>query len=312
MPNVANKCRGLIVPTEAIEIKLNENLSLHTSFKIGGLCDTFVIPKTEAGIKAVLQFATLNNLPLVVIGNGTNILFQDAGFAGIVIRIADPCFCNVKLHETRSPNSAHQEPIYMGAGISVPRLLNLMVEYGLAGLEFMAGIPGTLGGAIVMNAGTKGRGISECIQRVKVMSRSGEVYWVDNQEAGFGYRESRFKKSGEIVLEAELNLKKGNPTEISAQIQELISERQTKLPLDLPSAGCVFKNPVDISAAKLVELAGCKGMRIGDAQVSDKHANFIVNLGFATHEDIKTLIKEIQARVYKKFKIALELELIIL
>lgn len=313
MHRVTNKCSELIsqLTTKSIEIKLNEPLAMHTSFKIGGPCSVFVTPSTEKDVKSVVRYAEDNNLSLIVIGNGTNILFPDKGFDGCVMRIAEPYFCDVKLCcRGLTPDGTFR--LEVGAGISMPKLLNLTVEYGLSGLEFMSGIPGTLGGAIVMNAGAQGKRISELIERVKVMNRQGAVYWVNNQDAGFGYRESRFRRNGESALGAELNLKQGDPTKINAQIQKILNERETKLPLEFPSAGCVFKNPPAMPAGKLIELSGCKGMRIGDAQVSDKHANFIINLGTATYEDIKTLIKEIQVCVYKKFKIALEPELIIL
>ncbi len=294
------------------EIKVNEPMSLHTSFKIGGRCDSFVIPESIDGIKSVLNFVNQNKLPLLVIGNGTNLLFPDDGFSGVVMQIGEPYFCDV---------SRYSIGIRVEAGISVSRLLEIAVERGLSGLEFMSGIPGTLGGAITMNAGAQRKRIGEIIERVKVINRKGEIYWIENEEIGFGYRESRFKcstgvyppqKEFEIILEAELKLKRGDSGKIKARIQEIVKSRESRLPLEFPSAGCVFKNPEGEIAGELIELAECKGLRIGDAQVSTLHANFIVNLGNASYKDVKTLIEEVQQKVYQKFKVSLDPELIIL
>jgi len=298
---------------KSYEIKVNELMSSHTSFKIGGSCDSFVLPKTIEGIKSVISFVNEDKLPLLIIGNGTNLLFPDNGFSGVVMQIGEPYFCDV--------GAVRELPLRVGAGISISRLLEITVERGLSGLEFMSGIPGTLGGAITMNAGAFGKRIGEIVKRVKIINRKGEVYWIGNEEIEFGYRESRFKRSEgaylpreefEIILSAELKLKRDNSSKIKARIQEIVKSRESRLPIEFPSAGCVFKNPEDKPAGELIELASCKGLRIGDAQVSTRHANFIVNLGNASYKDVKALIEEVQRKVYQKFKISLDLELIIL
>ncbi len=303
----------MVSSLKSCEIRVDEPLSLHTSFKIGGRCDSFVIPESIDGIKSVLNFVNQNKLPLLVIGNGTNLLFPDDKFSGIVMQIGEPYFCDV--------DAIHESYLRVGAGISISRLLEVAVEKGLSGLEFMSGIPGTLGGAITMNAGAQRKRIGEVIERVKVINRKGEIYWIEHKEIGFGYRESRFKHSVpysagqeefEIILSAELKLKRGDPCRIKARIQEIVKVRKSRLPLEFPSAGCVFKNPEDKIAGELIELASCKGLRIGDAQVSTLHANFIVNLEKATYKDVKALISEVQRKVYQKFKVSLDPELIIL
>ncbi|MBI4722956.1 MAG: UDP-N-acetylmuramate dehydrogenase, partial [Candidatus Stahlbacteria bacterium] len=291
MPNVIQNpdveiAYRLFLPSS--EIKTKEKLSLHTSFKIGGSCKCFISPSTEQEIKLSIEYAKQNKSPILIIGNGSKLLFPDDGFAGIVIHIGEPYFANI---------SVKNNLIRVGAGISIQGLLRIATKKGLAGIEFMAGIPGTLGGAIAMNAGAYGKRIAEIVDRIKIMNPDGTIYWIEKQDAGFGYRESRFKNSGEIVLEAELNLKKATSCEIDSQIQEILFDRASKLPLEFPSAGCIFKNPANVSAGKLIELAECKGLRIGEAQVSDKHGNFIVNLGAATYKDVRAIIKEVQHKV---------------
>ena len=298
----------LLKSIESCKIKTDESISLHTSLKIGGKCDTFVVPKTMEGVKSVIDFVNQNELTLVVIGNGTNILAPDERIPGIVIKIGEPYFSSFYLDSGL---------IKVGAGVPLIGLLKTTVTCGLSGLEFAAGIPGTLGGAIVMNAGAQGKTIGEIVKRVKVIDRRGNVYWMKNSEINFGYRESKFKRgatsnSGEIIVEAELKLKKGDSAKIRDRIQEILKKRASSLPLSLPSAGCVFKNPKNAHSGRLIELTGCKGLRVGGAQVSTKHANFIVNIGKATCKDVKTLISLIQQRVYEKFGILLEPELVIL
>lgn len=295
------------------ELKTNELMSLHTSFKIGGFCDSFVIPKTIEGIKSVINYVEQNKIPLLVIGNGTNLLFPDDKFYGVVMQIGEPYFREVRV--------INESLLQVEAGISISKLLEIATEKELSGLEFMSGIPGTLGGAITMNAGAQRKRISEIVERVKVITTKGEIYWIGQTEIGFGYRKSRFnsstgvylpQKEFEIILEAEIKLERGNSSKIKARIQKIMKSRESCLPLEFPSAGCVFKNTQDKIAGELIELAGCKGLKIGDAQVSTQHANFIVNIGEATYKDVKTLISKVQQKVYQKFKILLETELIII
>jgi UDP-N-acetylmuramate dehydrogenase len=292
---------SLLSENSLLGIRKNESMSAHTSFKIGGPCKVFIAPETERHVRMTLKWCSENEFALVVIGNGTNVLVQDKGFKGVIIRISEPYFSS-----TRS----HGSMIEVGAGLSISRLLDLLIQKGLSGFEFMAGIPGTVAGAIAMNAGAQGKRISDAVTRVWVMSRQSETYWVANEEIEFGYKKSRFRNSGEIILKAELGLKKGNSDKIAEEISRISKEREKKLPLDMPSAGCIFKNPQDEPAGKLIEIAGCKGLRVGDAQVSNKHANFIVNLGAATCEDVQALMSKVQKRVYEKSEISLEPEIV--
>ncbi len=295
------------------ELKTNELMSLHTNFKIGGVCDFFVIPKTIEGIKSVINYVEQNEIPLLVIGNGTNLLFPDDKFPGVVMQIGESYF-----HEVKVINESF---LQVESGTSISKLLEIATDKGLSGLEFMSGIPGTLGGAITMNAGAQRKRIGEIIERVKVINTKGEIYWIGQTDIRFGYRESRFKcstgvylpqKEFEIILEAEIKIKKNDSSKIKTRIQEITKSRESSLPLEFPSAGCVFKNTQDKLAGKLIELTGCKGLRVGDAQVSTQHANFIINVGKATYKDVRTLISKVQQKVYQKFKVSLETELIII
>jgi UDP-N-acetylmuramate dehydrogenase len=286
------------------EIRVKERLSLHTSFGIGGPCNMFIIPKTISEIKYILQYATQNKIPLITIGNGTNILFPDKGIEGIVMKISNKFFGKMVLQNSL---------LRVGAGTLIHKLLQFTTHQGIGGLEFMAGIPGTVGGAVVMNAGAKERSIGDYIERVRVVTRENCVQWIRKEDIKFRYRYSRFKdNSQEVIIEVELKLFPDDPNKIRTKIQSYLSERRKKFPLEFPSAGCVFKNPPNISAGKLIELAGCKEMQVGKALLSSRHANFIVNTGNATYEDVKTLISKVQTKVYKKFKILLEPELIVL
>jgi UDP-N-acetylmuramate dehydrogenase len=283
------------------EIRKNEVMSAHTSFRIGGPCKAFLAPETEQHIKSSLRWCSDNESSLFVIGNGTNVLVQDKGFEGVIVRIGEPYFSGVRIRDGL---------VEIGAGVSISGLLDRLVREGLSGLEFMTGIPGTVAGAIVMNAGAQGKRISEVTKRVRVMNKQGKVYWVANEDIGFGYKKSKFRSSGEVVLKTELRLKKSDPGRIAEEMQKIEGEREAKLPLDLPSAGCIFKNPPDKPAGKLIELAGCKGLRVGGAQVSSKHANFIVNLGTATCRDVEKLMGKVQKKVYEKWKVSLEPEIV--
>lgn len=289
------------------DIKCQETMSSYTSFKIGGPCDILVLPRNIQGLQSVIEFANKRRLPLIILGNGTNVLIPDKGLPGIVVKIAEPYFCGFEIDN---------ELLKVESGIKLSSLIDITMHFGLSGLEFLAGIPGTLGGAIVMNAGAWGKTVGEYINSVKISDKKGKIQWLKRAELKFGYRESRFKTSAEIILEAEIGLKRENPVNIEKQIQEVLKKRAARLPLEFPNAGCIFKNPPAhksmYGAGKFIELAGCKGLRVGDAQVSNQHANFIVNLGKSTCADVQTLISQIQTRVHNKFNITLEPEIIIL
>lgn len=287
------------------DFKTDAPLSSYTSFKIGGVCPAIIFPKSIEGVQSALQFAIENNLKCFIIGNGTNILFPDKSPYNLIIRICSPFLEEIK--ETTNPYI-----FQIQAGTLISTFLKFVTENSLTGAEFLSGIPGTIGGATFMNAGAQGKYISEIIRKVEVMDKNYKTYWLDKSESGFEYRNSRFKTSGEIILGAEIKLTHGNKEKINTEIKDLLNYRNNRLPLDLPSAGCVFKNPKNGPAAYFIELAGCKGLKIGGALVSTKHANFILNAGDATYKDVKSLIVEVKKRVYDKLSISLETEVIIL
>lgn len=287
------------------EIKTNEQMNSYTSFRIGGKCHNIVMPKTAEGVESAMRFAVQNKLKWVIVGNGTNILFPDKSPYDIVIRICDPYLNSINL-------TAGTFLFRVEAGVLISKFVESAIKNSAGGAEFLSGIPGTIGGAITMNAGAQGKYIGDIIKKVMVMNGNYEIYTLENKEAEFKYRDSRFKTSKEIILGTEIELKFRNPAEIKAEIDGLLKYRESRLPLDLPSAGCVFKNLPAGPAAYFIELSGCKGLRIGDAQVSTKHANFILNLEKATYKDVNALISEVQSRVYNKFNISLETEIIVL
>ncbi|MGB9813692.1 MAG: UDP-N-acetylmuramate dehydrogenase [Thermovenabulum sp.] len=289
-----------IIPEE--KIRLYEPMKLHTSFRIGGPADILILPTEISEIQNIVIFCKENKIPLYIIGNGSNLLVRDKGIRGVVVKIAQN-FNDVKVEDTF---------IKAKTGILVTLLSKIALENSLKGLEFASGIPGTLGGAIVMNAGAYDGEFSNVIERVTVMDYEGNIKDLKKDELKFGYRWSIFQEEKYIILEALIKLEKGNYDEIKSKMEEYSARRKAKQPLNLPSAGSTFKRPKGNFAGTLIEKAGLKGMRIGDAAVSELHAGFIVNLGNATADDVEKLIKYIQNRVYEKFQIFLEPEVIIL
>lgn len=296
----------------------NESLANHTTFKIGGECDFFYIPQNIDDIKKILKFA--DGTPLYVIGNGSNLLVRDDHINGIVIKIGDSTSGSNFLNNIEIDG----EVVKAEAGINLGVLCSCLADKGLSGLEFAAGIPGTLGGAIYMNAGSNQESIGTLVEKVEIMKRnaglpSGEIKWYLKEEMRFGYRQSSFSakggsasggKSG-IILSTVLKLQKKNPKTIKEKMEKVLERRRTALPLDFPSAGSIFKNPIGDFAARLIETCNLKGLKSGDAIVSEKHANFILNTGNATYKDVYSLITTMRGAVKKKFGISLELEVTI-
>lgn len=284
------------------EICIHEPMKNHTTFRIGGPADIFAIPVNIDDILRIIQHAKTNEIPLLVIGNGSNLLVSDYGIRGIVVKIGKG------LNEAQFDGKM----IKAQAGILFPRLSRMAADHGLSGLEYGRGIPCTLGGAIVMNAGAAGQDISQILSSVKIIDTTGKVIEIDNSDAKFAYRDSRPKNSGEVVLEATLQLQHCDREAIEGRMEELMAKRRKSMPLNYPSAGSVFKNPEDDYAGRLIDQAGCKGTRRGDAQVSEIHANCIINLGQAKASDVLELISHVQNTVQMKFDIQLELELSII
>jgi UDP-N-acetylmuramate dehydrogenase len=272
----------------------------HTTFQIGGPARILVIPKDIGDIQKSILYAKRHGLPIRVVGSGSKILVSDKGISGLVIKISS----------VFDELSIFGNTLKAGAGYNLAKLLSISIDHNLSGLEFAAGIPGTLGGAIVMNAGTSLGSISDLVNKVNVINlNSGSLMTFSKEECKFHYRGSIFQGSSLFIISAELNLSSGIAIDMRKKISELLEKRRESQPLDKPNAGSIFKNPEGYSAAKLIDSAGLKGVRVGEAQVSDKHANFIVNLGNATAKDVLTLVKLIQTEIKIKYGISLIPEL---
>lgn len=280
-----------------MEIKKNELLKNHTSFKIGGPADEFCQVSETEDIQKLLEYAKEKGIPCTVIGNGSNLLVSDKGVKGLVIKIAKG-FDDVEVIG---------EKIIAKAGILLSKLANIAADNELSGLEEVSGIPGTLGGAIYMNAGAYGGEMKNVVERVVYLS-DGEIKTAEKDQLDFGYRHSRFSGGSDIILSAELVLKKDDISEIRSKMEDYKERRCSKQPLSMPSAGSTFKRPEGYFAGKLIEDAGLKGFSIGGAQVSEKHSGFVVNTGDATAKDVLDLICHIQNTVYDKFNVKLETE----
>ncbi|PKM44082.1 MAG: UDP-N-acetylenolpyruvoylglucosamine reductase [Firmicutes bacterium HGW-Firmicutes-8] len=274
-----------------------ESMQKHTSWRIGGPAEIMVLPASADDIGQCLQFARERHIPLTVMGNGSNLLVKDNGIRGIVLKISRG-FNKIVVS---GPN------ITAEAGALVPLVAKKAAEAGLSGLEFAAGIPASIGGAVIMNAGAHGQGIDEVIREVTVLTPAGEMLVLKKEDIGFRYRKSGIDKNL-IILQADFVLTPGDPLEIRAKNETNLIKRRRSQPLEYPSAGSVFANPPGQWAGWLIEQVGGKGMRVGDALVSEKHANFIVNVGRATAEDVLQLIAQIKQKVFEKFNIELKLE----
>jgi UDP-N-acetylmuramate dehydrogenase len=275
-----------------------EMMKNHTSFKIGGPADILVMPKSTEEIKHAVETCRKNNINYFIIGNGSNLLVRDKGIRGVVIKIADN-FCDVKVEGTK---------VKAQAGVLLSRLSKTIMNESLEGFEFASGIPGTLGGAITMNAGAYGGEMKDIVLGCSVIDDKGNTIYLKKQELDFGYRKSIVQEKGYIILEVDMKFKKGDFEKIKSITDDLTKKRTTKQPLHLPSAGSTFKRPDGYYAGKLIEDAGLKGVRVGDAMVSDLHSGFIVNVGNATADDVFNLIKLVQKVVKDKFDVELETE----
>ncbi|NLW24361.1 MAG: UDP-N-acetylmuramate dehydrogenase [Clostridia bacterium] len=283
------------------KIKILEALSRHTTWQIGGPADLFLIPVDRSDLENAVKFCNLENIPVTIIGGGSNLLISDQGVRGLVIKLAG----GLKKWEINGVE------VRAESGVRLPFLVRQTVNEGLQGLEFAGGIPGTVGGAVIMNAGAHGGSMNQVVERVVAMDKKGQLKYFTNEELGFSYRSSNLKHRDDlIVLEVSFKLTQGNREELEAALKRYLLSRQEKQPWQFPNAGSVFKNPPGYSAGWLIESVGAKGWQVGKAQVSTKHANFIVNLGGATCQDVLTLIEKIQKTVKEKYDIDLEPEII--
>jgi UDP-N-acetylmuramate dehydrogenase len=282
-----------------MKISRNEPLKKHTSFRLGGAAEYFCQPKSVSELKEALEFAKGKKLAVFILGSGTNLLILDCGFKGLVIKIAGG------LNKLAVKNNQ----VKVGAGWPLPKLLQKLATLNLGGVEFLSGIPGSVGGAVVMNAGAWGKEIGDYVEEIVVVNQSGEEERLSNKRLKFGYRQSWLQGKDLIVTEIVLKLKKKKGSFIKEAMAKYLALRYAGQPLGAPNCGSVFKNPKGEYAGRLIEAAGCKGWRVGDAQVSSKHANFIVNLGEAKASQVIKLIARIQQAVKKRFHIILEPEL---
>ncbi len=281
------------------EILFDEPMKNHTSFKIGGPADVMIIPSDEDNIIKSIKFCRDNNIKHFIMGNGTNLLVKDIGIRGVVIKIANG-FGNIQIDGDK---------VVCQGGALLSLVAKKVLRESLTGFEFASGIPGTIGGAITMNAGAYGGEMKDIVAKVKVLDKNNNILELTNQEMNFRYRGSTVVDRGLVVLEVELQLEKGEYSQIEEKMKDLTHRRVSKQPLDLPSGGSTFKRPVGHFAGKLIDDAGLRGIRYGDAQVSEKHCGFIVNRGEATFNEVSTLIKTVQKIVYDKFNVMLEPEI---
>jgi UDP-N-acetylmuramate dehydrogenase len=279
-------------------IKRNEELSRYTTFKIGGVADYIAEPENADQIKGLIALCRRCNMPYFILGNGSNILVSDKGYRGLIIHILSG-MNDIRVEDTR---------ILAQAGASLIKVSKTAKENGLTGMEFASGIPGSVGGAVYMNAGAYGGELKHVVSSVKVMNSNGDIYDVACEDMDFSYRHSIVEEQELIVLEAVFELKKGNAEEIGSEMRRLAEARVAKQPLEFPSAGSTFKRPEGHFAGKLIMDAGLRGASVGGARVSDKHCGFVINTGGATAEDVIGLVEYVQQTVYKKDGIMLELE----
>lgn len=300
MNNDVYTALGQIVSKQ--DILINELMSRHTTFRTGGPASLFIRPRTTEEIKGVLKLLKRSEVDFFILGNGSNLLVSDKGYDGVVISLAN--FDDIKLED--------ETKVIAQAGAMNSAIASLARDNSLTGFEFAAGIPGTIGGAMIMNAGAYGGEMKDITAKVTVLSSDGEVIKLDGQAMKFGYRTSAIKGKKFVVLSALLELQKGNKDEIAGKMQELALKRKDKQPLEYPSAGSTFKRPEGYFAGKLIEDSGLRGFSVGGAAVSEKHCGFVINKGNATSSDIYNLIKHVQDKVYEDFSVKLEPEVIML
>ncbi|MGN1299306.1 MAG: UDP-N-acetylmuramate dehydrogenase [Candidatus Scatovivens sp.] len=282
----------------------NEIMKKHTSFKTGGIADFFVTVDSIDKLKQLLYLIKKENISYFVIGNGTNVLVTDKGFRGIIIKL--------KFDDIEIEKKNESAILSIGASYPLAKLRKIAIENELDNLEFLIGIPGTIGGAVKMNAGAYGFEIKELITETKVMDENGNVLTLTNDEQEFRYRGSIYFEKKYIILETKLKVGYKNSEQIFEKINELFLQRKEKQPLEYPSAGSTFKRNEKFITAKLIDEAGLKGCSVGGAQVSEKHAGFIINKNNATSNDILNLIEIVKQKVYEKFGENIELEIIVI
>ena len=284
-------------------VKVDEPMSMHTTFRIGGPADYFVTPEKKEQVSEIVTACKEAGISYYVIGNGSNLLVGDFGYRGLILQIGN------KMSEltVEAVDETHKR-VTSGAGLMLSRLASAVVKESLRGFEFASGIPGTLGGAVAMNAGAYGGEIKDNIVSAVVMDKTGEILTLTKEELELGYRTSVIQTQGYIVLEATFEFEEGNKEESTAEIAELTKKRREKQPLEFPSAGSTFKRPEGYFAGKLIMDCGLRGFRVGNIMVSEKHCGFVINAGGGTAKEALTLIDEVSRRVFEQFGVNLEPE----
>ena len=279
-------------------IMMDEPMKKHVSFRVGGPADILVRPINEEQLKEILLYIKSEEIPYLIIGNGSNLLVRDGGIRGVVVELSDN-FSDFKIDGNK---------IEIKAGALLSRIGNAALREELKGFEFASGIPGTFGGALAMNAGAYGGEIKDIVKTVKVMDEDGNILELSNEEMHFGYRRSTIVEKGYVALSAVVELEKGNYDDIKATMDDLRDRRTSKQPLNFASAGSTFKRPEGYFAGKLIQDSGLKGLSIGDAQVSEKHSGFVINRGNATAKELLDLMFAVKSTVNAKFGVMLEEE----
>ena len=286
----------------AKELLLEEPMAKHTSFRIGGPADVLAQPANEAELAALLKRAGEHAVPVTLVGNGSNLLVRDKGIRGLVI----------KLSNIFSSITVEGNVLTFGSGISLAMASKKAASLSLSGLEFAVGIPGTIGGAVYMNAGAYDGEMAKVVTCVRVMDMQGKISELQASELDFAYRHTALQNSGWIVISVTVALQPGEAESIAAKMADFSQRRISKQPLELPSAGSMFKRPVGYFAGTLIEQTGLKGYTVGGAQVSQKHAGFVVNVGGATAQDVLQLISDVQSKVFAAHGVRLEPEVLVL
>lgn len=284
--------------TGSDKVLLDEPMKKHTSFRIGGPADLLVLPVNIEQIVSIVKLCKIKNVPYIFIGNGTNLLVRDKGIRGVVIKLFNN-FGKLEILDNK---------IRAQAGALLSRIAKAALDGSLAGMEPLSGIPGTLGGAVVMNAGAYGKEIKDVILTTKYLDEKDEIRQISNREHDFGYRSSVFQNNNGIVLESVIELEHGNKEEIRERMKEFTKRRNEKQPVELPNSGSIFQRPEGYYTGKLIEDCGLKGFRIGGAEVSTKHCGFIVNKDNANADDVINLINFIQDKVFSQFGVTLNTE----
>lgn len=280
------------------KVRINEPMNRHTTFRIGGPADYFLLPSSSEEVKGILEICKEESLQYFILGNGSNLLVSDEGYRGVIIQ----------LYRNYGGLTVEGTEIRAGAGVLLSQIAAAARNESLTGFEFAGGIPGTLGGAVVMNAGAYGGELKDVLKEAVVMDREGNIFTVPVEKLAMGYRTSLVKTAGYLVLEVVISLKKGSQEEIRDTMKDLADRRISKQPLEYPNAGSTFKRPEGYFAGKLIMDAGLRGYQVGGAQVSEKHCGFVINKGNATAADVCRLMADVQAKVQEQFGVTLEPE----